>query len=61
MLVFNKKRIVEEKIQRLQDGYSAFAETQEVARLIKQEISSLNMTVHEDETEFGCWFIPERG
>lgn len=58
MLVLNSHRLVREKTERLINGYSAFAETQDLIRLIEREIKRNNLDVHRDLTENGCWFIP---
>ncbi|AFJ63092.1 conserved hypothetical protein YtzJ [Bacillus velezensis YAU B9601-Y2] len=43
---------------RIRQGYSAYAETDTLASLIKKELQICNLRVYEDLTEFGCWFIP---
>ncbi|MBA4495270.1 hypothetical protein ACFO25_00140 [Paenactinomyces guangxiensis] len=58
-MIINRKAIARAKIEKLINGYSAFAETQEVASLIEKEIAERNMAVHIDRTSMGCWFIPE--
>jgi hypothetical protein len=54
----NPKEIAKAKVKRIQDGYSAFAESNEMVRLIKRELSKLNLDVLVDETDIGSWFIP---
>lgn len=51
---------MKEKVDRLKNGYSAYAESQEVATLLKKEIQALNLHVYEDVTEVGSWFIPDK-
>jgi putative aminopeptidase FrvX len=58
-MLISRKEIAQKKIQKLKDGYSAFAETKEVADYIKKELEKIEIEVHEDLTEFGCWFIPK--
>jgi hypothetical protein len=58
MQVMNRKKLVKEKIDRIKNGFSAYAETVEIANLLKKEILALNLNVHEDVTEIGSWFIP---
>ncbi|MEQ6377793.1 hypothetical protein RZN22_05060 [Bacillaceae bacterium S4-13-58] len=58
MLVLSGHRLVREKTERLMNGYSAFAETQDLIRLIEREITRHNLEVYRDVTENGCWFIP---
>ncbi|AZB44926.1 hypothetical protein CEF21_17245 [Bacillus sp. FJAT-42376] len=50
---------VKEKVERMKSGYSAYAESPEMASLLKKEISKLKLRVYEDVTEIGSWFIPE--
>lgn len=59
MHIIHRRRLVQDKIERIRDGYSAYAETIEIANLVKRELEALNLTVHEDVTEHGSWFIPE--
>ena len=57
-MIMNPKEIAKAKVKRIQDGYSAFAESSEMVRLIKRELSKLNLEVLVDETNIGSWFIP---
>ncbi len=59
-MIINRKELAREKVKELQNGFSAFAETKEVAELIKRELAKLNLKVHEDVTDVGSWFIPEK-
>jgi hypothetical protein len=59
MQIMNRHRLVEEKINTLKKGYSAYAEMHEIIRLMKREIAKQNILVICDETESGCWFIPQ--
>ncbi|MBD1373899.1 hypothetical protein IC620_16260 [Hazenella sp. IB182357] len=58
-MIINRKTLAKSKVDNLKNGYSAFAESQEVAELIEKELVELNMDVHVDRTSIGCWFIPE--
>ncbi|TCS96759.1 hypothetical protein [Hazenella coriacea] len=58
-MIINRRAIAREKIEMLKNGYSTFADSEEVAQLIKKQISELNMVVHIDQTPQGCWFIPK--
>lgn len=60
MKILSRKLLVQEKVDRIKNGYSAYAETAELANLVKKEIRALNLDVHEDVTEMGSWFIPNR-
>lgn len=57
-MVINRKKIAQAKVNRIQHGYSAFSETQEINRLIKRELKKLDIDVIEDATNVGSWFIP---
>jgi hypothetical protein len=57
-MIINRKQLVREKVQQILAGYSAYAETKEVATLLKKELKILNIDVHEDCTSIGSWFIP---
>jgi hypothetical protein len=59
MFIMSTRKIAREKVQLIQNGFSAFADSQEVASLIKKELDSLNLKVYEDVTDKGYWFIPE--
>ncbi|WP_253296129.1 hypothetical protein [Bacillus paralicheniformis] len=48
-----------DKVNRIKLGYSAYAETESLASLIKRELRAQNIHVYEDVTDIGSWFIPE--
>lgn len=52
--------IREQKINLLRNGFSAYAESAELIRLIKRDIFRYALNVLYDETSSGCWFIPLR-
>lgn len=58
MLIMNNRRMRDEKIAQLKEGRTAFAETNELIRLIKRDIEREHMNVYYDDTVNGCWFIP---
>ncbi|WP_273851040.1 hypothetical protein [Guptibacillus spartinae] len=58
-MVIDRKQIARSKIADLMNGRSAYAESHEMTALIKKELQSLNIDVHEDVTSFGSWFIPK--
>ncbi len=60
MKVIHNQRIANEKTNLLMEGLSAFAETEEIIRLVKRRIQRNNLHVIEDHTDVGCWFIPEQ-
>ncbi|WP_257346574.1 hypothetical protein [Pseudalkalibacillus decolorationis] len=57
-MIINRKEMARVKVEKLRNGYSAFAETKEVAALIKKEAAILNIDIEEDVTELGSWFTP---
>lgn len=58
MLIMHQRRIRDEKIRQLKGGRTAYAESNELIRLIKRDITKENLHVLCDQTNFGCWFIP---
>ncbi|WP_249870881.1 hypothetical protein [Oceanobacillus saliphilus] len=58
MLPINLRRIRDEKIMQLKKGNNAYAETDELIRLMKRSIEKECLHVQFDETQSGCWFIP---
>ncbi|WP_261133244.1 hypothetical protein [Bacillus sp. Marseille-Q3570] len=59
-MIINRKEMAKAKVEKLKNGYSAFAETKEVAELIKKQATELNIEFVEDVTEIGSWFIPAK-
>jgi len=57
-MIINRKKMASAKVNKIKNGYSAFAETKEVIEYIKKELKNQNIPVHIDETDQGCWFIP---
>ncbi|WP_407269032.1 hypothetical protein [Radiobacillus sp. PE A8.2] len=60
MFILSQTKMVEEKVNRLIQGYSAYSESEAVIRLIKREIHRLQIPVIIDHAENGCWFIPDQ-
>ncbi|MGJ9457193.1 hypothetical protein [Oceanobacillus sp. CF4.6] len=58
MLPINLRRMRDEKIEQLKKGNNAFAETDELIRLMKRAIDKECLHVELDKTDAGCWFIP---
>lgn len=59
LMVIDRKEIARAKVEKIKNGFSAFAETQEVIFLVKKELEKQGIPVLIDETEKGCWFIPQ--
>ncbi|SHE76083.1 hypothetical protein SAMN05444392_10328 [Seinonella peptonophila] len=59
-MIISRRKLAQSKVEEIKNGYSAFAETEEVAQLIENELKTLNIKVHIDRTEKGSWFIPEK-
>jgi hypothetical protein len=57
---YEEKLLLEEKMKALLSGYSAYVESEELIRLLKQRVAKQDIDVFLDETEFGCWFIPNQ-
>lgn len=57
-MIISRKKMANAKVNKIKNGYSAFAETKEVIDYIKKELENQKIPVHIDETEQGCWFIP---
>ncbi len=60
MKVIHTQRIANDKIALLMNGYSAFAESEEVIRLVNRRIHRNNLNIIVERTNVGCWFIPEQ-
>ncbi|SDW97243.1 hypothetical protein SAMN05444487_10878 [Marininema mesophilum] len=58
-MIINRKQLAKAKIEKLKRGYSAYAESKEVAQLIEKELGRLNLPVFIDRTAIGYWFIPK--
>ncbi|MFD1019022.1 hypothetical protein [Thalassobacillus hwangdonensis] len=58
MLIMDRHRMLEEKVGQLMNGHTAYAETDELIRLMKREVAKHELDVYLDQTEAGCWFIP---
>jgi hypothetical protein len=57
-MIISRREMAKAKVTEIRNGFSAFAETREVAALIKKELTKLNIPVYEDVTSVGSWFIP---
>lgn len=58
-MIISPKKIAQAKVKKLKDGYSAFAETEKVATLIRKQLEDQEIHVIVDKTEHGYWFIPK--
>ncbi|WP_453994464.1 hypothetical protein [Bacillus nitroreducens] len=57
-MYINRRKLVNEKMARIKNGYSAYAESPDIVIALKKEIQALNINVVEEVTELGSWFIP---
>jgi hypothetical protein len=57
-MIINRKQMVRDKLKQIIAGYSAYAETKEVAAMLDKELQLLNIEVYVDHTDKGSWFIP---
>ncbi|QKG83935.1 hypothetical protein GXN76_05220 [Kroppenstedtia pulmonis] len=60
-MIISRTQIALAKVEELKNGYSAYAETQEVARKMEKQLQGMDISVHIDKTPIGYWFIPECG
>jgi hypothetical protein len=58
LYIITERRIRDEKIKQLKAGRSAYAESEELIRLLTREIEKHQLSVIFDRTNTGCWFIP---
>lgn len=58
-MIISRKEMAKAKVEKLKRGYSAYAETKEVADLIEKELALLAFPVTVEKTSIGYWFIPE--
>jgi hypothetical protein len=58
MFVLNKRQMADEKLNELLSGNSVYAESEELIRLMNRRIESHELDITVDDTEIGCWFIP---
>lgn len=57
-MIINRRALARKKVEELKNGFSAFAETHEVADFIEKELANLDIKIHVDRTAVGAWFIP---
>jgi hypothetical protein len=60
VMIINRQEIAKKKLHLLEEGFSAFTDSQEVARLIKRELKKRNLQAAEDQTPHGSWFYPQK-
>ena len=58
MNIMSRSQLAREKVQSIQSGFSAYAESKEISNLIKKELNALGIEVIEDSNNLGSWFIP---
>lgn len=59
-MVIPRKSLLMQKIDQLKNGENAFAESEELMRLLKRDIARENLQVTIDRSPAGCWIIPEK-
>lgn len=57
-MIINRRAIARAKVEKLKKGYSAYAESKEVAELIEKYAKEQNIPIYIDRTSLGTWFIP---
>ena len=58
MTVLDRRLMRDEKIKQLKEGRTVYAESPEFIRLIKRGIEKEKLEVKLENTNGGCWFIP---
>lgn len=58
-MIISRKQMAKAKVEKLKRGFSAYAETKEVADLIEKELAQLDLPVIVEQTQIGYWFIPD--
>ncbi|MFD1425987.1 hypothetical protein JOD24_003015 [Kroppenstedtia sanguinis] len=56
-MIISRKQMAKAKVEKLKRGFSAYAETKEVADLIEKELAQLDLPVIVEQTPIGYWFI----
>lgn len=57
-MVISTQDLCEQKLINLKNGNNAYAESEELIRLLERRIRRENLDVILDRTSSGCWFIP---
>lgn len=58
MAVLDRRMMRDEKIEKLKEGRTVYAENDELIRLIKRGIDREKLIVKIEENNGGCWFTP---
>jgi hypothetical protein len=58
-MVFTNKYLVKQQMEQLRQGKNAYAESEEVIRLLERDIAREKLEVFIDKSPSGCWIIPE--
>lgn len=59
-MILDRHKLIQSKIRLLEKGFSAYTDSEEVARLVKKEIEKRKLNVLEEITPIGSWFIPQK-
>lgn len=59
-MIMNRKELARIKLENLRNGYSAFTDSEEIANILKRQLTTLDIPIHIDQTTLGYWFIPEK-
>lgn len=57
--ILDRREMRDEKVKLLKEGRTVYAESPEFIRIIKRTIEKEKLSITYDQTESGCWFIPE--
>ncbi|MED4401193.1 hypothetical protein [Metabacillus fastidiosus] len=55
-----QRKLKQEKLDLIKNGFSAYVESATLVRLLTRDLKLLNLDVDIENTELGCWFIPNR-
>ena len=58
-MIINRGQIARDKLEKLQHGQTAFADSPEIIDRLRKYITEYQLDVVEDVTERGTWFIPK--
>ncbi|OIJ12406.1 hypothetical protein BKP37_13275 [Anaerobacillus alkalilacustris] len=59
-MIISRRKLARLKVEQIKSGYSAYTESKEIAFYIKKELEKLGISVFEDVTNIGFWFIPQK-
>lgn len=58
-MIINRGQIARDKLDKLQNGQTVFADSPEIIDRLRKYILEAQLDIIEDVTERGTWFIPK--